>query len=331
MKRTIDNIYNVNQINTNSSYLKHEIEPKSKLIKTSFNNELTSANNKISHHVSIDKAKLTNMENLLINLDDDSKNGKSSIDLMKKNLINEYTFTCSFLLLGLARSGKTTFLAKYIYEWCKFGAMQSKLTFALVLTQSPGTKKTFLNLENYCRKRCNFKILHVYTFEDFIKYYQFYEKMKLLTSKPEWNGRIFCIVDDRPEALSGEKKDGVDTNEFWSMLLSRGSHNSTQTIFSIQSYRMIHSTLLKSQIKVVTIFNRINRKHLKDMLNELGAFATFEISGNEINSMLPPADDQSKVPDNKIREYLNFTIGVNDNNCFIKFIYQVPNYFLNKL
>ena len=254
-------------------------------------------------------------------------------DYVKHCLIDKYVFTCPLLLLGLSRSGKTTFLCKYIYEWCKDCYINSMVCIVLILTSAQGTIDSFNRLAEMCLKNSNGnKNLYVYTYDDFSKFTAFYTQLMKKSKDPTFTAKIFCIVDDKPEALSGDKKQNItfkEATKFWSMIASRGSHLKTQLIISVQSLSMISSTEIKSQIKIITLFNRLNNEHLSKLFNQIPALANVPITKGEINGRLP--EPILATDDHKQRDFKNLTIGINDNNTIIDFVYRVPLKFSNHL
>lgn len=245
--------------------------------------------------------------------------------------IDPYVFSCPYLLVGLSRSGKSTFLAKYMWEWIKYNLNESKMTIIMLLTLAEGTKDIFKKLKKMTTEKTNNPLaIKLFIFTNFSKYIKFYNKLKLLTTQSDWNGRIYCIVDDMPEAISGDV-DGIKkkiAETFWNELVSRGSHSATQLIFSIQTYSQLNSWKIKSQIKITVFFNLPNNVHFKKMTTELGSFAGCEITYNQMKTLVSEPVDASIE---KKRDYKIFIYGITNNNSIINFNYRVSIDFINEI
>lgn len=277
--------------------------------------------------------KLASMQNLLIGV---MRQPSAKEDLLVKCLIKPYVFSCPFMLLGLSRSGKTTYLTKYVYEWTKYNLADSKVTIVLLLTAASGTSSAFKALERYIAQNLvadEGKIFFLHIFGNFGSYISFYQSLQKKTSSDDWSGRIYCIVDDMPEAIHGNIDEvSVKTAEiFWNELVSRGAHSSTQLIFSVQSMSQIRATIIKSQIKIVIFFNLPIETHLKRMMEQVGAFSGTPLTLAKLKPHLSAPVDAALQDDTTVRDYRMYVYGITNNNSIVNFSYRVPEDFVNAM
>lgn len=273
----------------------------------------------------------------MANLIKEPKRQKVIVDYVKEYMTDKYTFTCPFLLLGLSRSGKSTFLAKYIYECIKKNFCAKQSTILLILTRAPGTVKIFKDLELLVSKRIisTVKLLHVHFFEELEPFKTKHESLiKIKASNRDvWRGKIYTIVDDAPECISGSSENQTvkSTANFWSSLMSRGSHMDTQVIFSVQSLSMISSSLIKDQIKIVIFFHLPSVEKFKHYKKTISSLATCNVTYDELKKNLSEIVTVEVRQTEVKRKYSLYIAGCNDNNALLKLSYEVPSKFIENI